>query len=94
MKATGIIRRIDKMGRIVLPAGLRRTMGISDRETLEIFTDGSAIILKKYVPACIFCDSGHKVSRFKGKMVCAKCLRQLRGSPADAEGEETPPEPE
>lgn len=81
MKATGIVRRIDELGRIVLPAELRRTMGIQDRETLEIFVDGSSIVLKKYSPACIFCDSGRNVAVFKGKNVCARCLRQLREAP-------------
>ena len=73
MKSTGIVRRIDEMGRIVLPAELRRTMDIGERETMEIFTDGPSIVLKKYTPACIFCDSGRSVSLFKGKSVCARC---------------------
>lgn len=85
MKATGIVRRIDELGRIVLPSELRRTMGIQDRETLEIFVDGSSIVLKKYSPACIFCDSGRNVSVFKGKSVCARCLRQLREAPEQSE---------
>lgn len=80
MKSTGIVRRIDEMGRIVLPAELRRTMGLRERETMEIFTEGSSIVLKKYSPACIFCDGGRDVSRFKGKFVCARCLQQLRAA--------------
>ena len=78
MKSTGIVRRIDELGRIVLPVELRRTLDIGERETMEIFVDGSSIVLKKYSPACIFCDSGRDVSIFKGKNVCARCLRQLR----------------
>ena len=78
MKSTGIVRRIDELGRIVLPAELRRTLNIGERETMEIFVDGSSIVLKKYSPACIFCDSGRDVSIFKGKNICARCLRQLR----------------
>lgn len=85
MKATGIVRRIDEMGRIVLPAELRRTMDLGERETMEIFTEGSSIILKKYNPACIFCDSGRDVSLFKGKNICARCLRQLRAAPPDGD---------
>ncbi len=83
MKSTGIVRRIDELGRIVLPAELRRTMGMKERETLEIFVDGSTIVLKKYTPACIFCDSGRNVSTFKGKNICARCLRQLREAPEE-----------
>ena len=85
MKSTGIVRRIDELRRIVLPAELRRTMDIKERETLEIFVDGGSIILKKYSPTCIFCDSGRNVSQFKGKNICARCLRQLR-EPVETEG--------
>ena len=77
MKSTGIVRRIDELGRIVLPAELRRTLNIGERETMEIFVDGSSIVLKKY-PACIFCDSARDVVLFKGKNICTRCLRQLR----------------
>lgn len=91
MKSTGIIRRIDELGRIVLPAGLRRSMDIGKAETMEIFVDGDAIVLKKYHPACIFCDSGRDISRFKGKTVCGKCLRQLKTAPASS-GDPASPE--
>ncbi len=78
MKSTGIVRRIDELGRIVLPAELRRTLNIGERETMEIFVDGSSIVLKKYSPTCIFCDSARDVVLFKGKNICTRCLRQLR----------------
>ena len=71
MKSTGIVRRIDELGRIVLPRS-------EERETMEIFVDGSSIVLKKYSPACIFCDSARDVVLFKGKNICTRCLRQLR----------------
>ena len=78
MKSTGIVRRIDELGRIVLPAELRRTLNIGERETMEIFVDGSSIVLKKYSPTCIFCDSARDVVLFKGKNICTLRLRQLR----------------
>lgn len=78
MKSTGIVRRIDELGRIVLPAELRRTLDIGDKENMEIFVDGSSIVLKKYRPACVFCDSFRDISHFKGKNICSRCLRQLR----------------
>ena len=78
MKSTGIVRRIDEMGRVVLPAELRRTLDIGEKENLEIFVDGNSIVLKKYRPTCIFCDSGRDVSIFKGKNIWSRCLRQLR----------------
>ena len=79
MKATGIVRRVDELGRIVLPIELRRTLDITERDALEIYVEGSSVILKKYRPSCIFCDGVKDVSVFRGKKVCAKCLRELRG---------------
>lgn len=84
MKSTGIVRRIDELGRIVLPAELRHTMDIGDREMLEIFSDGNSIVLKKYRPSCLFCDSVRDIVRFKGKNICGRCMRQLRESPDPA----------
>ena len=82
MKTTGIVRKVDELGRIVLPVELRRTLDISDRDTLEIFVEGSAIVLKKYQASCIFCDSAREIKIFKGKNVCVKCLRAMREIPA------------
>ena len=80
MKSTGIVRRIDELGRIVLPAELRRTMGMKERETLEIFVDGSTIVLKKYNPACIFCDNEKDIFEFRGKNVCPRCFQEMSAS--------------
>ena len=79
MKSTGIIRKVDELGRIVLPIELRRTLDIAEKDSLEIYVEGSAIILKKYRPTCVFCDSVRDVSVFKGKNICSKCMRDLRG---------------
>ena len=78
MKSTGIVRRVDELGRIVLPIELRRTLDIPERDSLEIYVDGSSIILKKYQPACIFCDDAKDVVSYKGKNICAKCLKALK----------------
>ena len=78
MKSTGIVRRVDELGRIVLPIELRRTLDITERDSLEIYVDGSSIILKKYQPACIFCDDAKDVVSYKGKNICAKCLNELK----------------
>ena len=77
MKSTGIVRRVDELGRIVLPIELRRTLNIGEKDSLEIYVDGSSIMLKKYQPACIFCDGSKDIALFKGKNVCARCLREL-----------------
>ena len=78
MKSTGNVRRVDELGRIVLPIELRRTLDIAEWDTLEIFVEGSAVILKKYRPTCIFCDSARDIAIFKGKNICPKCLRELQ----------------
>lgn len=78
MKSTGIIRRVDQLGRIVLPAELRKIMNISDKDALEIFVDDGRIILSKYTPACIFCDNVDNVVHFKGKRICSACLEKLK----------------
>lgn len=78
MKSTGIVRRVDELGRIVLPIELRRTLDITERDSLEIYVDGSSIILKKYQPACIFCDDAKDVVSYKRKNICAKCLKELK----------------
>lgn len=79
MKSTGIVRKVDELGRIVLPIELRRTLDIAEKDALEIYVDGGSIILRKYKPSCIFCDSSKDVIQFKEKNICPKCLRELGG---------------
>ena len=79
MKATGIVRKVDELGRIVLPIELRRTLDIAERDPLEIYVDGSSIILTKYQPACIFCGDSTDIITYKGKNVCEACLKELAG---------------
>lgn len=83
MKSTGIIRKIDDLGRIVLPAELRRSLDIGERDTLEIFVEGSAVVLKKYRPTCVFCDSTRDISVFRGKNICPRCLKELQSLPME-----------
>lgn len=64
MKSTGIVRRVDELGRIVLPIELRRTLNIAEKDSLEIYVDGASIMLKKYQPACIFCDNAKDIHVF------------------------------
>ena len=77
MKALGIVRKVDELGRISIPAELRRTLEIAEKDALEIFVDGDQVILKKYQPACIFCGDAKNVDNFKGKNICYKCFREL-----------------
>ncbi len=77
MKAIGMIRKVDELGRIVLPIELRRSLDIEDKDALEIFVEGESIVLQKYEASCTFCGSVEHVQEFKGKRVCAACLREL-----------------
>lgn len=77
MKSTGIVRKVDELGRIVLPIELRRTLGIAEKDSLEIYVDDDSIILRKYQPACIFCDNARDVVVFRGKNVCKDCIKSL-----------------
>ena len=78
MKSTGIVRKIDALGRIVLPIELRRIMGMDIKDPVEIFVEGEHIILKKYQPTCMFCDNVADVVTFKDKKICKKCLKELQ----------------
>lgn len=74
MKSTGIVRKVDELGRVVIPIELRRTLGIEIKDPLEIFTDENTIVLKKYVPACILCGEAKNTQNFKGKLICRDCI--------------------
>ena len=77
MKSTGIVRKVDELGRIVLPIELRRTLNIEVKDALEIYVDDDSIMLKQYEPACIFCGSADGVSEFKGKSKLSRRIHQL-----------------
>ena len=78
MKSTGIVRKMDELGRIVLPMEIRKVMDIKEKDAIEIFTDEDKIILQKYQPACIFCNQVENVMYFSGKRVCAACVEKLK----------------
>lgn len=77
MKSTGIIRKIDNLGRIVLPMELRKKMGIDQRDPIEIYVDGNSIVLKKHETECIFCGSHKNLVEYKGKHICEDCVKNV-----------------
>ncbi len=77
MKSTGVVRRVDELGRIVIPIELRRNLDIGEKDALEIYVDGNHIILKKYEPACVFCGNAKEITNFKGKNICKECLKDI-----------------
>ena len=78
MKSTGIVRKVDDLGRIVLPVEIRNVLDIKTKDAIELFTDNDRIILQKYAPACVFCNDTDDVIYFSGKRVCASCIKQLK----------------
>jgi len=78
VKSTGIVRKVDELGRIVLPIELRRTLGIKVKDALEIYVDGASVILKKYEPACSFCDNASDITVYKNKNICGECLTEIK----------------
>ena len=77
MKSTGIVRKVDELGRIVLPIELRRTLDIAERDELEIYLDDDKVVLKKYEPACIFCGSSCGLVSYHGRNVCMECIENM-----------------
>lgn len=78
MKSTGIVRKIDELGRIVLPIELRRTLEIGEKDAVEIYVEQDSIVLKKYKTTCAFCSNSENLINFKGKYICADCIAQLK----------------
>ncbi len=77
MKSTGIVRRVDELGRVVIPIELRNKFDIKEKDPIEIYVDGSSIIFKKYEPNCVFCGNTKNLVHFKEKLVCGKCAKRL-----------------
>ena len=77
MKSTGIVRRVDELGRVVIPIEIRNKFDIKEKDPIEIYVDGSTIILKKFEPNCVFCGNTKNLIEYNGKLVCSKCAKKL-----------------
>lgn len=78
MKSTGIVRKVDELGRVVLPISIRQTLEINEKDPIEIFIDDGKIILQKYQPSCIFCNNAANIVYFNGKRICEDCLKKIK----------------
>lgn len=78
LKSTGVVRKLDQLGRIVLPKELGTVLNLKEKDALEIYVDGEQIILKKYEPACVFCGDAREVVNYRGKNICKKCLEEMK----------------
>lgn len=76
-KSVGIIRKLDPLGRVVLPKELRDTMGLEEGTPMEFYVEGEAIMLKKYTPGCVLCDSMDELKEYRGKWICGQCRKKL-----------------
>lgn len=79
IKSTGIVRRMDELGRVVIPMELRNQFKIVEKDPIEIFVDGSSIVLRKYEPNCIFCGSTKDLYEYNDKLICNKCTEKISG---------------
>ncbi|MBQ8332953.1 MAG: AbrB/MazE/SpoVT family DNA-binding domain-containing protein [Clostridia bacterium] len=80
MKSLGIVRRVDELGRIVLPIETRKRLGLDAKDPVEIFVEKDRVILKKYEPCCIFCGDAGEVVNYKEKKICKSCLEELKAA--------------
>ena len=80
MKSLGIVRKIDELGRIVLPIETRKRLGIGPKDPVEIFVEKDRVVLKKYEPTCIFCGGSDDVILYKDKRICKTCIKDIKGS--------------
>jgi len=78
IKSLGTTRTIDNLGRVVLPAELRKTLGLKEKDTMEIYTEGEFIMLKKFEAGCTFCGEVRDIINYKGKNICKKCRKELK----------------
>lgn len=77
MKATGIVRKVDELGRVVIPIELRNKFDIKVKDPIEIFVESNSIVLRKYEPNCIFCGETKELVEYNDKLVCKKCIGKL-----------------
>lgn len=75
--STGIVRRVDELGRIVIPKEMRKALDIDQKDPIDISIEGSSIILRKYENRCVFCGAIKPAIRHNGKLMCSKCLKEI-----------------
>ncbi len=80
MKSTGMVRRVDELGRVVVPKEIRKKLNIDERDPLEIYVDGRSIVLKKVEHTCVFCGNDKNLIKYKDKLICQNCLNELNSN--------------
>ena len=77
MKSTGIVRKVDELGRVVIPIEIRNQFNIAEKDPVEIYVDGSSIVIKKYEPNCIFCGNTENLINYNDKLICEDCSKKI-----------------
>ncbi len=77
MKSTGIVRKVDELGRVVIPIEIRNQFNIMEKDPIEIYVDGSSVILKKFEPNCIFCGNTKNLLTYNEKLICSECSKKI-----------------
>ncbi len=77
MKSTGIVRKMDELGRVVIPIEIRNQFNIMEKDPVEIYTEGSTIVLKKFEPNCIFCGNTQDLFDYNDKLICKECAEKI-----------------
>ena len=78
MKSTGMVRRVDELGRVVIPKEIRNKLGIEEKDPLDIYIDGFSIVLRKSQSNCIFCGNTKELIEYKDKLICKKCINNIK----------------
>ena len=76
-EATGIVRKVDALGRIVLPAEIRKELDVHENDSVEIFRKDGFLAFKKHEPSCVFCGGTDDMASFAGKNICAVCREKI-----------------
>ncbi len=77
MKSTGIVRKLDELGRVVIPKEIRNKLNIEEKDPIEIYLEGTSIVLKKVESGCIFCNNSKDLTTYRDKLICRKCLEKI-----------------
>jgi len=82
MKNTVIITKVDESGRLQIPIKMRKAFGINNDgindSRVEILTEGDSIIIKKFIPHCLFCDSSDNLVFYEDKKICKACIEKIK----------------
>ena len=78
MKSTGIVRKIDELGRMVVPKEIRDTMGIEKNDPMEFFVEGNRIIVTKYTEGCSLCGNSENLQNYRDKKLCSACIEAIK----------------